>query len=112
MLALKGIFWLRLLVAIPLAFAIMTMTLHGASTAMPAPTKIESCHTQHDDGADDGDHGLIHKAPCCNDLCPTTIAMHADDTFAIILPVELTPPLLQNDDPGSLDPASPRRPPR
>ena len=112
LLALRAARWLRALIAIPLALAIMTMAFHSSSNALPSAAKIENCQKPHDDRAGAHGHKSVHTSPCCADICPSVFAAHGDDMFVIEPRLTLTLLPAQHDDRGSFDPAGPHRPPR
>ena len=112
LLVLKAHYWLKLLIAIPMALAIMTMGLHAPSKAMSSKAYIETCQTYHDNDADDDGHGHAHKSPCCASLCPVALAIQSLDTFVVEPRLALTLPSVQHSGPPSFDQSGPHRPPR
>ena len=112
MLVLKAHYWLKLLIAIPMALAIMTMGLHAPSQAMATKANIETCQTHHDTDADADGHGHALKSPCCASLCPVALAIQSLDTFVDEPRHALTLPLVQHSGPPSFDQSGPHRTPR
>ena len=112
LLALRAARWLRVLIALPVALAIMTLAFHSTSNALPSAAKIENCQKLFDGRVIAHSHKSVHTSPCCADICPSVFAAHIGDMSVIEPRVALTLAPAQHDDRDSFDPAGPHRPPR
>ena len=118
MLVLKARYWLKLLIAIPMALVIMAIGLHAPGNAgfskayMSSQANIESCPTQHDNDADGEGRDHLRKSPCCASLCPVALAIHSLDMFVVEPRIAPALPPVQHSGPPSFDQSGPHRPPR